>query len=444
MGTSSVWATTLQQWWAAQALLRERGTPTAETSSGRARLLEEARASSAMQVIGPVEDQRLRDMVDLSVDYLAWRELAIDEPDIDRLITSKRLDWSWYWYDLILFKTESAVREAALCIRHDGEEIADVVARAGATIESRRTLLQDLGPDERAALVSLVPDGLGGPFVIDGRLVLVRLRAVSPPDRDNAETRQSARQELADDALRRFRVRKGTASRGVVTKGMGNEDVLAEIPFIGMLPETIRPLVIELLEPRSYEFGDVIIEQGGPPDGLYLMVNGSARVVMAADGGIEATLGHVGPGDTFGEAALLDGAPRSATVRASSHVEVLVLDARVFGALRRLHPELGVALESHRRVHTLQRFLRTQSAFASIPLEGLIEMGQELTEVHFAPGERVIEEGGPADCLVHREGRPPQGLEVRRRSLDRRRLPAHGRCLWRGGAPAGAAAAGDC
>ena len=197
---------------------------------------------------------------------------------------------------------------------------------------------------------------------------------------------------------------------------MGNEDVLEGIPFIGMIPATIRPLVIELLDPRSYEFGDVIIQQGGPPDGLYLMVNGSARVVMAADGGIEATLGHVGPGDTFGEAALLDGAPRSATVRASSHVEVLMLDARVFEALRRLHPELGTALESHRRVHTLQRFLRTQSAFASIPLEGLIEMGQELTEVQFAPGERVIEEGGPADCLyIVKDGR----LKVSRSDGDR-------------------------
>ncbi len=197
---------------------------------------------------------------------------------------------------------------------------------------------------------------------------------------------------------------------------MANEDVLEEIPFIGMLPATIRPLVIELLEPRSFEFGDVIIQQGGPPDGLYLMVSGSARVVMAADGGIEATLGHVGPGDTFGEAALLDAAPRSATIRASSHVEVLTLDARVFDALRRLHPELGTALEGYRRVHTLQRFLRTQSAFASIPLEGLMEMGQELTEVDFAPGERVIEEGDPADCLyIVKDGR----LKVSRADGDR-------------------------
>ena len=198
------WATTLQHWWAAQALLRERGASTPPGSTDRAALLERARSSSAMQVIGPVEDERVRHLVDLSADYHAWRELAIDEADVDRLIRNKRLDWSWYWYDLLLFGTESAVREAALCIRHDGEEIADVVARAGATIESRHTLLQDLGPDERAALVSLAPDELGGPFVVDGRLVLVRLRAVTPPDRDRAETRRAARQELADDALRRF------------------------------------------------------------------------------------------------------------------------------------------------------------------------------------------------------------------------------------------------
>ena len=195
---------------------------------------------------------------------------------------------------------------------------------------------------------------------------------------------------------------------------MGNEDVLEGIPFIGMIPATIRPLVIELLDPRSYEFGDVIIQQGGPPDGLYLMVNGSARVVMAADGGIEATLGHVGPGDTFGEAALLDGAPRSATVRASSHVEVLTLDARVFEALRRLHPEPRYRpRESSPRPHAATLSSDAVGLRVHTP-RGFDRDGTRAHRGPIRPGRTGHRGGRPGRLPVHREGRPPEGLEVRR------------------------------
>lgn len=179
-----------------------------------------------------------------------------------------------------------------------------------------------------------------------------------------------------------------------------NPDVLRGVPFLALLPGPLRALVIELLEPRSYQFGDVIIRQGDAADGLYILASGTARVLMTGEDGTEATLSHLNPGATFGEAALIDGSPRTATVRASSPATALVLERRVYAALERIHPEMAEALDNHRRAHTLQRFLRAHSAFSSMPMEGLREMAAQLTEVGCGQGDRVLTEGAPADCLL--------------------------------------------
>ena len=179
-----------------------------------------------------------------------------------------------------------------------------------------------------------------------------------------------------------------------------NVDVLRGVPFLALLPDPLRALVIELLEPRGYQFGDVIIRQGDAADGLYILASGTARVLMTGEDGTEATLSHLSPGATFGEAALLDGSPRTATVRASSPASALVLERRVYSALERVHPEIAGALDSHRRAHTLQRFLRTHSAFSSMSMEGLREMAAQLTEADFGHGDQVLTEGSPADCLL--------------------------------------------
>ncbi len=186
---------------------------------------------------------------------------------------------------------------------------------------------------------------------------------------------------------------------GELPEAAGADQTISRMPFLSLLPELLRPLVLELLEPRSYEFGEVIIRQGAQADGLYLLASGSARVLMTGESGTEVTLSHLHPGEVFGESALLDDAPRSATVRASSAAKVLVLERRVFEALDRLHPEIRAALDEHRRAHSLERFLRTHSAFASVPVAGLREMAGQLREVDYAEGELVLREGEPADCM---------------------------------------------
>jgi CRP-like cAMP-binding protein len=80
----------------------------------------------------------------------------------------------------------------------------------------------------------------------------------------------------------------------------------------------------------------VLAHQGSPGREFYVILDGKASVSI--DGSEVATLG---PGDFFGEMALLDQGPRVATVMASTPMEVAVLDPREFSTLIEEHP--GVA-----------------------------------------------------------------------------------------------------
>jgi CRP-like cAMP-binding protein len=81
--------------------------------------------------------------------------------------------------------------------------------------------------------------------------------------------------------------------------------------------------------------GEVIFRQGDPGDCAFFVRAGRVEVIDEASGRVLATLG---PGDHFGEMALLDGSPRNATVRAVDPVELAVLGKDNFLRMLRLMP----------------------------------------------------------------------------------------------------------
>jgi serine/threonine-protein kinase len=76
---------------------------------------------------------------------------------------------------------------------------------------------------------------------------------------------------------------------------------------------------------RAYAPGDLIIREGDTGDAAYIIVSGSCRAFRHVDGR-EETLTTMGPGDVFGEMALLLDEPRAASVQAAEPVTLLVLD----------------------------------------------------------------------------------------------------------------------
>jgi CRP/FNR family transcriptional regulator/CRP/FNR family cyclic AMP-dependent transcriptional regulator len=81
---------------------------------------------------------------------------------------------------------------------------------------------------------------------------------------------------------------------------------------------------------RSFHRGEVIFHLGDPGDTLHLIRQGRVKVVVPSESGEEVVLAILGQGDCFGELALLDGGPRSATVIAMEPVETLVLGRKDF------------------------------------------------------------------------------------------------------------------
>ena len=190
---------------------------------------------------------------------------------------------------------------------------------------------------------------------------------------------------------------------------------LSELPVVKLLSEEARNLVLAAFELRRFAFGDVVIRQGTPADGFYVVLDGRARVVAEGPDGQEVALALLREGDAFGEEALFAHAPRSATVRASGPLEVARLDASVFAALAKLNPELAEGFSQQSRAHRLERFLRVHSAFSRLPRAALSVMLAELEPVVVSDGEAAVEEGDPGDSLlIVEDGR----LRVVRRTAD--------------------------
>lgn len=91
---------------------------------------------------------------------------------------------------------------------------------------------------------------------------------------------------------------------------------------------------------REYADGEVICRQGEIGDRMYVIQAGQVTVIREADG-TEIFLAELTAGDIFGEMALFDRSPRSATVRAKGPAHILTLDKRTF--LRGVHEDPSLA-----------------------------------------------------------------------------------------------------
>src|SRR5262249_34239795 len=89
------------------------------------------------------------------------------------------------------------------------------------------------------------------------------------------------------------------------------------------------------------EHGEVIFMRGDPGDSLCGGVSGRGRISVSRPGGKEGFLNIMAPGDTFGEIALLDGEPRTATATAIVRTELFIIPRKQFLPLLVSEPRLA-------------------------------------------------------------------------------------------------------
>jgi CRP-like cAMP-binding protein len=106
------------------------------------------------------------------------------------------------------------------------------------------------------------------------------------------------------------------------------EEVLKSAPLFSQLQKKDIKRLAAALTDRSYPAGAVIIEQGKPGVGLFVI--GDGTVTVSVNG---KTVRTCEAGDHFGEVALIDDGPRTAEVKADTDVQCFVLPAWQFRAI---------------------------------------------------------------------------------------------------------------
>jgi CRP/FNR family cyclic AMP-dependent transcriptional regulator len=110
------------------------------------------------------------------------------------------------------------------------------------------------------------------------------------------------------------------------------------------LPKATLERVAALGRRRVYDEGAVIFMRGDPGDSLCGVVSGRVRISASRAGGKEVFLNIIGPGDSFGEIALLDGMPRTATATAMTRTELSIIKREQFVPLLGTEPQLAAHL----------------------------------------------------------------------------------------------------
>lgn len=95
---------------------------------------------------------------------------------------------------------------------------------------------------------------------------------------------------------------------------------------------------------RRFAAGEIVFREGDPGDSLHVVTDGEVVVTVLSGEGEEATLARFGPGECFGELALLDGLPRSGTARAARPTATFMVTRPDFLAWLHDRPPAALAL----------------------------------------------------------------------------------------------------
>ena len=130
-------------------------------------------------------------------------------------------------------------------------------------------------------------------------------------------------------------------------------EAAARIPLLAVLKPREREQVLRTAREQTYAPGETVINEGDPATRLFIIVDGTATVEQLSMGSV----GKLGPGEFFGELALIEEHGRTATVRAETELTCIIIPAWEFRASLVEHPQMAIPMLNtiigrlHRREH---------------------------------------------------------------------------------------------
>jgi CRP/FNR family cyclic AMP-dependent transcriptional regulator len=131
--------------------------------------------------------------------------------------------------------------------------------------------------------------------------------------------------------------------------------MLGNIPLFSSLSESHLQTLSAHAVTRTFPKNAIIVNEGDTSDSLYIIVSGKVKIFLSDEQGKEIILDLQGPGEYFGEIALLDEAPRSASVMTLDASSFLIISKYDFREYLGKNPDIAFDLirELTRRIRTL-------------------------------------------------------------------------------------------
>ena len=120
--------------------------------------------------------------------------------------------------------------------------------------------------------------------------------------------------------------------------------LLHGVPAFSALADDDLVQVVDVTVPRSFGAGETVFREGDSGDTCYVVRAGQVRAVRDHSDGRSITLATFGPGEIFGELAMFDDEPRSATVEAVEDTDAVAILGADMRRLLREHPDIAVKM----------------------------------------------------------------------------------------------------
>jgi len=186
---------------------------------------------------------------------------------------------------------------------------------------------------------------------------------------------------------------------------------LRRVSFFDSLSADEQHRLSVLLRPVSFDTGETIVKEGDSGDRWYVLTEGMVVVERADLIGQNVTLAVLGPGESFGESALLADQTRVATVRGVAPVKGFALDRADVDRAEAAVPGIRGRLRRRLDLLTLDKTLKRASPFARLSDDTVWSLARQLETRDARTGDVIVHEGDEADSFfLVRSGR----LEVRR------------------------------
>lgn len=130
----------------------------------------------------------------------------------------------------------------------------------------------------------------------------------------------------------------------MIPKDSHTTTILTHVPlFSGLSDAEIQPLFSHAIK-KLVAKNTIIMSEGDGSASLYVILSGKVKVFLQDDEGKEVVLNYQGPGEYFGELALIDGEPRSASVMTVEKSTFLVISKQEFQQCLINHPDIAFGL----------------------------------------------------------------------------------------------------